>query len=374
MDAADDSRPVASLRRFFLWGSVIGCLVLAVLSVIPTFLGSEAAKEWFLSPWGAAAWGLFALLTAIGIAAVSVLRRRLGLMAMHVGIVLVIVGAMWGSEWTHHVRRGVFRRGVFGSARIPSGYMFIGQGESSMEVFDENRREIGRLPFDVSLEKFWIEYYDVAPDEPWELTVWAAQGGGPGRQMPQWVGRRVKWKKGEPIELPLCDVALVVTDVQLAQYGEGPDAPVLPEISVRLVREGAIIEQVLQPQPGRPELRLPLMALYADEEAWNEAGRPWLRLQPPTPAIKDFKSALVVRDGDRELARKTIEVNDPLHVGGYHLYQFSYDPEGGRYTVLLVVSDSGLSLVYAGFVLLIGGLVWHVFAIRRSRRASEGGA
>jgi len=374
MDAADNNSPAPTVRRFFLGAAVIGCLLLAVASVIPTFLGAEAAKEWFLSLWGAVAWGLFALVTAVGVGAVAALRRRLGLMAMHVGIVLVVAGALWGSEWTHRLRRGPLAEDVHGEARMASGYMFIGQGGSSREVFDEHQREIGHLPFDVHLEKFWIEYYDVAPDEPWEMTVWVNEGAGLGRGIPQWVGQRVEWKEDEPVELPLCDVALVVTEVQLTQYGEGPDAPVLPEMSVRLVREGRIVEQVLQPQPGRPELRLSLAPLYDGEQAWAAAGNPWLRLLPPRPVIKDFKSALVVRDGDRELARKTIEVNDPLHFGGYHFYQFSYDPEGGRYTVLSVVSDQGLSLVYAGFVLLIGGLVWHVFAVRRRRRPSEGGA
>ena len=58
MDAADNNSPAPTVRRFFLGAAVIGCLLLAVASVIPTFLGAEAAKEWFLSLWGAMAGGL----------------------------------------------------------------------------------------------------------------------------------------------------------------------------------------------------------------------------------------------------------------------------------------------------------------------------
>ena len=366
MDAADDSRPMGSVRRFLLLGAVIGCLVLAVLSVIPTFLGPDAAKRWFLSPLGAAAWGIFAFLTAAGIVAIGALRRRPGLLAMHVGMVLVIAGAMWGSELMRRLRSD-----LFGSDRITEGQMIIYQGESSSEVFDQVRAQIDRLPFEVHLEKFWIEYYDVAPEDPWEFTIWTIDRGSEGA-MPQWIGQRVAWRQGKPIELSSCDVELLVTDYQLAQYGEGPDAPVLPEVKVRLSRGGAAIEGLLQPQPGKPELRLSLAALYGSEEAWHEADAPWLRFQRPTPVIKDFKSALIVRDGDRELARKTIEVNAPLHVGGYHFYQSSYDQDDEQYTVLSVVSDAGLSTVYAGFILLIGGLVWHALSFRRPRRTRGG--
>ena len=54
-------------------------------------------------------------------------------------------------------------------------------------------------------------------------------------------------------------------------------------------------------------------------------------------------------------------MNYPLYYGGYHFYQISYDDKAYRlspYTILSVSSDSGLSLVYTGFVLLIAGTFW----------------
>ena len=75
--------------------------------------------------------------------------------------------------------------------------------------------------------------------------------------------------------------------------------------------------------------------------------------------IKDFISDIdVVRDG-KVVASKEIEVNKPLHYGGYHFYQSSYDAENEQYTVLSVVSDTGLYLVYAGYILLLAGVFWH---------------
>jgi hypothetical protein len=66
----------------------------------------------------------------------------------------------------------------------------------------------------------------------------------------------------------------------------------------------------------------------------------------------------VVKDGN-VVAEKSIEVNHPLHFGGYHFYQSSFDAEGHRYTVLSIVSDTGLNLVYAGYLALGIGVFWH---------------
>ena len=57
--------------------------------------------------------------------------------------------------------------------------------------------------------------------------------------------------------------------------------------------------------------------------------------------------------------RKSIEVNKPLHYGGYLFYQQGYDGDAGRYTVLGVTSDKGLGIVFLGYILLCTGVFWH---------------
>jgi hypothetical protein len=112
--------------------------------------------------------------------------------------------------------------------------------------------------------------------------------------------------------------------------------------------------------------------------------------QPPHPSrsdtlamsywrdVKDYISDVEIVKDDQVVAEKSIEVNHPLHYGGYHIYQ--HEPgdadELGVYTGLLVVSDSGLNLVYCGYVMLIVGVFWHfwgrriVEAIRSHRMAA----
>ena len=83
--------------------------------------------------------------------------------------------------------------------------------------------------------------------------------------------------------------------------------------------------------------------------------------------IKDYLSDVVVIASGKEVANKTIEVNHPLHYGGYHFYQYSYDPEAEDYTVLSVASDSGLYAVYSGYWLLCLGVFWQ-FWFRHIKR------
>jgi cytochrome c biogenesis protein ResB len=88
---------------------------------------------------------------------------------------------------------------------------------------------------------------------------------------------------------------------------------------------------------------------------------------------KDYFSDLAVLEGEEVAARKTIEVNHPLHWGGYHFYQAGYDEQAGQYTILSVRSDSGWGAVWAGFGLLVVGAVgrcWAEPAWRRGRARS----
>lgn len=50
-----------------------------------------------------------------------------------------------------------------------------------------------------------------------------------------------------------------------------------------------------------------------------------------------------------------VEVNAPVHYAGYTLYQDGYDTQHGSYTVLLVVRDRWLWVVWLGVALLAAG-------------------
>ena len=72
------------------------------------------------------------------------------------------------------------------------------------------------------------------------------------------------------------------------------------------------------------------------------------------PAVKQYRSTVSLVSGT-EVIPAEITVNHPLHFHGYHLYQMSWGRDPDLYSVLLVASDSGLTVVYTGFVLLVLG-------------------
>jgi cytochrome c biogenesis protein ResB len=74
------------------------------------------------------------------------------------------------------------------------------------------------------------------------------------------------------------------------------------------------------------------------------------------PGVKDYKSTLAVFENGVEVRKKTIEVNLPLSYKGYTFYQSGFNPDDHKWTSLQVVKDPGVPLVYAGFLMMIIGL------------------
>ncbi len=75
--------------------------------------------------------------------------------------------------------------------------------------------------------------------------------------------------------------------------------------------------------------------------------------------MRDYISSLAVIENNKTVVEKNVEVNHPLHYGGYYFYQHSYDTQDGRYSVLMVASDSGLAIVYTGYISLCVGVIRH---------------
>ncbi len=88
------------------------------------------------------------------------------------------------------------------------------------------------------------------------------------------------------------------------------------------------------------------------------------------PEARKFQSEVLVyqRDKPEEVLEERIEVNHPISVGGWRIYQVSYDDRMGRWSELSVVeliSDPWLPVVYVGIFLLIAGGVALLFQVRK---------
>lgn len=79
---------------------------------------------------------------------------------------------------------------------------------------------------------------------------------------------------------------------------------------------------------------------------------------PGSGLVRDYISQVEIIEEEQVIRRAAIEVNKPLHYGGYHLYQYAWGNINGEYTVLKAVSDNGLGYVYGGYVLTSIGVFW----------------
>ena len=75
---------------------------------------------------------------------------------------------------------------------------------------------------------------------------------------------------------------------------------------------------------------------------------------------KRFASDIQILTKTGKNIRTNVEVNKPAEVDGWKIYQYGYDTEMGaksRISILELVSDPWLPLVYTGIYMMLGGAV-----------------
>jgi len=149
------------LREITIWATLIATGLLVVLSGAGAFSGTEESRKLFNSGPLALFWVLFSALFVLGLVVFKRLRHSPGLLAIHAGSLLVLVGSLWASQGGHDLAKRLFN-----SRKIRAGYMRIQEGHSDSIVRDGDGQQLGRLPFSVGLEDFWLEYYDT-----WILAI-----------------------------------------------------------------------------------------------------------------------------------------------------------------------------------------------------------
>jgi hypothetical protein len=87
------------------------------------------------------------------------------------------------------------------------------------------------------------------------------------------------------------------------------------------------------------------------------------------PEAKRFLSEISVFEKEGSLYDTIIEVNKPIDISGWKVYQTSYDASQGRWStqsILELVKDPWLPLVYMGFFLLIAGAFYLIWTGKRA--------
>jgi len=331
-------------KRGIMWVALVAIGLLAGLSVLGAFYGAERAKLFFNSMPLRICWAVVVMLLVADFVEFPRLLRRGGLLMIHAGCLCVLAGAMWGSQVGHN-----FAERFFGINKIPQGYMVIYQGQSQSDVMAQDfEQPLGRLPFSIKLNDFRIEYYQPKEDVPPQLYVKTRQG-----QVFQLAAKTgEKFSLGS--DIGMLEVLDVFTDFKIKIEGgqkvasEGDKQGENPAVLVKI------------DAPDGSSHRRYVFERFADFD--NAKDGLQLRYVSTEPAmVRDYFSDVVIVDGGKEVVSKTIEVNKPLHYGGYHFYQHSYDSQAQRYTILSVTSDSGLYVVYCGYWLLMAGILWQLW-------------
>ena len=104
------------LKKYTIYWTIILCLVLAGIAIYSAIIGASKAKILAHKPSIVTLWITLCVLILAGLFIWKRLVRNIGLFAMHIGCVLVVAGAIWGSQEVHRWREdgcplpGVFNR------------------------------------------------------------------------------------------------------------------------------------------------------------------------------------------------------------------------------------------------------------------------
>ncbi len=337
---------MSGFKRAVLWAALAAIVLLVLLSIYGAFLGAERAQAFFNTLPLAVYWFAMIVLLSAGIVAFRRLLQIPSLLLLHAGCILVLLGALWGSNGGHAIARR-----LLGIDKVPQGQMGILEQTQENRVRLTDSNSTRDLPFFVRLKDFRMDYY-----QPGDLLIHSRTG--ESWRLPAETGQTLSL--GE--NLGTVSIRRTFENFRIDLQGSEPvayDEPggSNPALEVTVERPGTAPGKryVFERMPGHGNPNDPLQMSYSR-------------------MVRDYVSELeIVKDG-QVVAAKDIEVNHPLHYGGYHFYQHSYgEDKFGDYTVLMVVSDSGLNLVYSGYAMLIAGVFWHfwgrrILAAIRTRR------
>jgi hypothetical protein len=329
------------IKRLVLWAGLALILLLIAFSIYGAFIGVESAKRFFNSIPLSVYWLAFVVLL---ISAIALFKRLLcfrGLFLIHLGCIIILAGGLIGSQAGFKIQDKLFRIDT-----IRTGQMIINEGTTERAVEMEDG-VIKMLPFAIRLAGFKIEYY-----QPGQLIIRTPNG--EGFKIPAEPGQKYVLDKD-------------LGSVEIVRRFE----------HFKLTREGDKRVAIEEPNGGpNPALELLLKKPDGNDvtryvfERFPGHSRPGDNLQfSYRRSVKDFISDVEVIKDNKVVATKSIEVNKPLHYGGYLFYQQGYDSDMGKYTILGVTSDKGLGIVFLGYILLCAGAFWqfwlrHIFGDR----------
>ncbi len=329
---------MASNRQVIYRITLILTGLLIFLSIYSTFLGADGAQNFFSSLPMRVFWFMFELLLLVGFIFFKRLRSKPAMFLAHFGVLLIIAGSMYGSEEGHRVFNSLREKN-----KIKSGLMVVYEGDSENVIIKDRTNTGVKLDFSIKLNQFYIDYY-------WPGEVLVKIPGGDVLRMPAVAGARAEVKGFGTFSVAATfdNFKLKITDDGRSVFDEEGSSD-NPAVEVRYESsDGSSFSKYL----------------FARFNESQEKGGFNFSYKLP---VKEYTSEIeVIADGVK-VKEFDIEVNKPLHYGGYYFYQSSYDTENLAYTVLSVSSDSGVWAALGGFAAMTAGVFWSCWIERDGR-------
>lgn len=308
-------------------------------------------------------WWFIALLFLLAASLTVCTQRRFMTMRQTVGAVRIRVA---GSFISHVSLLIIFAGGVVRAVWSEKGVIGFREGEAVSHVSGSDQPM--HLPFAIRLDTFELEHY---------ATPQASGKGQMDLLLARWPGSKAE--TAIPVEL-LAGGTLVPPG------GASPESPAL-HVTVERILPDFVVDtgtgeaRSRSEQPNNPALQLAIAGAGHTNRLWVFARFPDMTtpvggqdggpvslqfryiVNPARLAaavegapIKAYKSTVEIIEGGKSVLTNTIAVNAPLTYRGFTFYQLSYNPEDLRWTLLQVVRDPSVPIVYGGFLLMMIGL------------------
>jgi heme/copper-type cytochrome/quinol oxidase subunit 4 len=253
-------------------------------------------------------------------------KKNIGFILNHAGLWIVIATASLGTGDLQRLR------------------MELHKGEPVWYAFDGSSH-VRQLPFALELVNFDIEEY------PPQLAIVDSHTG----------------LLSDPSQKPLPHIA-AGKKTRLLEW----EIEVFEFLPMAIYREGEFIHSDEVGAPPVARVKAVNVTSGESHEKWITCGSfmydaeyIWLDgrnvLIMTTPEPRRYQSHVIARTLRHEPRELFIEVNKPPKIEGWRLYQMSYNQAMGKWShlsVLEIVRDPWLPLVYAGFIMLFAGAAY----------------
>ena len=292
----------------------------------------------------------FYMLTILGFSTLRKTRKpnswkQIGFYLNHAGLFIAYLG------------------GILGSADMVRTTMTVREGQTEWRAVDYFGN-VSELPIAIELDTFKIEEY--LP----KLVVINTETGRilpekrPDIYMFEKVGDKTTLLGNEVEILEYLPEAAVMSDSAFASavtyHGDGAATALKVRISNSELKE-PIVGWV-----SNGSYVFPYKVLYIDNQT---------SLAMPVQEVKKYTSHVTVMTESGYSKKAAIEVNSPLTIDNWKIYQFSYDESMGKYSktsVFELVYDPWLKIVYAGiFMLLAGSLFLFIMGPIKKEKAQK---